>query len=127
MLFWMDNGNEVTEIWSKHKKFYALGKSRISDKELQEIKDFINAEIDKVLDNDKEKAFVPGWHARKDWNCTPLQVIYDKAFLNDATSCALWYGLACMEVIIDRPEEWFALKSNFNREFDQTVYWKAQD
>lgn len=127
MLFWTDDGNEVTEVSRTHKKFYAVGVSRLSADEQQNIKSYINTEIDKVLDSDGEKAFVPGWHVKKDWNGTPLQAIHNKAFPGDKKSSALWFGLACMEVIMDRGERWFALKSNFNREFDQTVYWKSQD
>lgn len=50
-------------------------------------------------------------------------MIWDKIFPGDETLCALWYGLVYMQVLIDRDDEWVAMKTNFNREFDQMVYF----
>ena len=122
MLYWLEDGKEIKEIGSRHKGFYSQGESRLSAQEIKGIRDFINGKIDNVLECE-DKFFVPGWHAGDDWNGTALQVIYDKAFPKDAANSALWYGIACMECIIERNEHWYALKADFNRGFEQTVYF----
>ena len=127
MLCWMENGQEVTEITGKHKEFFETGEQRLSAEELENIKRFINDAIDKSLEetaNAGDRVYVPGWRTQKDWTGTPLQAIFEKACPGNFEMSAFWYGLITMQVIIDRPETWLAMKTQFaGRTFDQTVYW----
>jgi len=123
MLYWLDNGREVTEVWSIHKKFFDKGITCLSREELNDIEDYINMLIDESIEHGND-TYVPGWKAPGSWAGTSLQKIYDVVFPGDEKSCALWYGLITMKVIIDREEMWFATKTNFNRDIDQMVYWR---
>ncbi len=122
MLKWFETGKELTDIGSTRKKFFENGLKNLSESEITDIKVYISDDVDSVLSSGKE-LYVPGHHAPKDWNGTSLQIIYDKAYPNDASSSALFYGLVCMLVLIERDDSWFAMKSNFNRDFDQMTYW----
>ena len=127
MLIWLDSGEQVTEIGKRHKSFFSAGEKRLSSDEIERIKQFINSEIDTVPSADEksgDRAYVPGWHSPADWEGTPLEPIYKKACPGDSTLSAYWYGLVTMQIIIDRPETWYAAKTQFKgRTIDQTVYW----
>lgn len=127
MLCWMENGQEVTEITGKHKEFFETGEQRLSAEELENIKRFINDAIDKSLEesaNAGDRVYVPGWRTQKDWTGTPLQAIFEKAYPDSFEMSAFWYGLITMQVIIDRPETWLAMKTKFDgRKFEQMIYW----
>ena len=126
MLLWMESGEEVKDF-GNHNKFFSIGENRLSSDEIEKIEDFINAEIDNTLNNNQisgDRAYVPGWHSPANWEKTPLQVIYDKAYPGDTLNSAFWYGLITMQVIMNRSETWYAIKTQFKgRSFDQTVYW----
>lgn len=128
MLIWADTEKEIFEIPKSRRKFFENGKSKLSDYEYEFLKDYINQLIDNVVadKNEGKKFFVPGWQAPGSWEGTPLNVIWEKILPNDADGCALWYGLLVMEILIDRcqiGEEWRAIKTNYNRNFDQMTYW----
>ena len=90
------------------------------------------AKINRMIDRDYAKSndgaiTVPGWNATGSWEGTEIQMIWDKIFTGDEKLCALWYGLLYMQVLIDRDDEWIATKSNFNRDFDQMVYFMPKE
>ena len=90
------------------------------------MEDYINQLIDdNCLNQESSTLSVPGWNAPGSWEGKPLQIIWDKIFPGDNEHCAFWYGLLYMQVIIDRDDEWIATKSNFDREFDQMIYFKS--
>ena len=126
MLYWMDKEKEITEIGNIHKSLYDMGEARLSAEDMREIEDYINTLIDESISKGND-TYVPGWKAPGSWAGTPLQKIYDIAFPGDEKSCALWYGLVSMQMIIERNEQWLATKTNFNRDFDQTVYWRQAE
>lgn len=125
MLIWSDSKKEITEIPKTRKKFYQNGKSKLTDEEYQKLKDYVNVLIDNTLEKESKdnRYFVPGWQAPGSWVGTPLNIIWEKIFPGDTNSCALWYGLLVMKVLIDKDEYWYATKTNYNRDFDQMSYW----
>ncbi len=125
MLIWADSAKEVRETPKSRRSFFESGKSKLLLEEYEHLKDYINQMIDNILEKESKdkKYFVPGWQAPGSWEHTPLNIIWDKVFNGDLLSCALWYGLLYMETIIDRKEYFRAYKTNFDREFDQMVYW----
>lgn len=119
------NGNIIERLPQTRKMFFDTGLSKISREEYQQIEDYINVLIDDNCNNqDKTTLSVPGWNAPGSWEGKPLQIIWDKIFPGDSVHCAFWYGLLYMQVIIDRADEWIATQTNFNRDFDQMIYFK---
>ena len=123
MLFWMDNGEQVYEIGKTRQSFFEIAKSRLSPDEFDSIVKYIDEIIDKIV-NEGGRSFVPGQSISADWSGTPLQVVYDKACNMDSDLSALWVGLIAMQVVIDRPEMWYATKTEFKgRDFEQMIYF----
>ena len=120
----------ITQLPKSRQSFFKQGLAKLGGKETDDyaaMEQYINQKVDKDNENSKSVSFtVPGWNAPGTWKATPLQVIWDKIFTGDAALCALWYGLLYMQVLIDRDDEWIAIKTNFNREFDQMVYFIPQ-
>ena len=123
MLYWIDNNREVKEIPKTRKGFFYQRYNRLSESEIELIKDYINSLIDSVIENNKF-VFVPGQHVPKTWENTPLDVIWAKACNKDTTASALWFGLITMQIIIDRDEIWRATKINYNNnDIARTTYF----
>lgn len=129
MLEWFENGSQIFGIPHKRQEFFNNGKKNLTSKEFEDLKNYVNEIIDKVLisKSTDNKFFVPGWEAAGSWENTPLQTIWEKVCFHDSKSCALWYGLLVMEVLIDRNEDWKAIKTNYNRDFEQMTYWTNSD
>lgn len=130
MLRWIDSNHNVANIPQMHRNFFDNGRKKMSDSEYKEIKKYINNLIDTISQNrnGKTEFIVPGWIVGKTWTNTPLQILYDKIFIRDDESCALWYGLLMYETIIERPELWYCIKTKFNgRDFDQAIYWQQHN
>ncbi len=129
MLEWFENGSQIFEMPHTRQKFFNYGKKNLSQDEFENIKSYVNKIIDKVLisKSDDNKFFVPGWEATGSWENTPLQTIWEKVYKYDRESCALWYGLLVMEVLIERSEDWKAIKTNYNKDFEQMTYWTNDD
>ncbi len=126
MLAWMEKNKQATSVPRIRKKFFELGKGRMSGLEYNKMKEYANQLIDDKIthSNGKTEFIVPGWLTGSWWNGTPLQILYDKVFVNDNKTCALWYGILMYEIMIERPELWYATKTVFNgRDFEQAVYW----
>ena len=125
MLRWIDGGEMVEAIPRARTKFYERGKQKLSFEEFRGLTEYVNDLLDGVMVKSEgaKHFFVPGWQAPGSWEHTPLDIVWEKVYPGNKVDCALWYGLLVMETIIDRPELWFAVKSNFSRDFDQTVYW----
>lgn len=129
MLEWFENGSQIFEMPHTRQKFFNNGKKNLSQDEFENIKSYVNKIIDKVLisKSDDNKFFVPGWEATGSWENTPLQTIWEKVYRHDHENCALWYGLLVMEVLIERNEDWKAIKTNYNKDFEQMTYWTNDD
>lgn len=129
MLEWFENGSQIFEIPLRRREFFNNGKKNLSLKELEDLKNYVNEIIDKVLISKSadNKFFVPGWEATGSWENTPLQIIWEKVYKHDHEYCALWYGLLVMEVLIERGEDWKAIKTNYNKDFEQMTYWTNSD
>lgn len=122
------NGKNVVVLPKSRKKFFENGLSKITRDEYDQMEDYINQLIDDNCKSpDGSTLSVPGWNAPGSWKGKPLQIIWDKIFPGDNEHCAFWYGLLYMQIIIDRDDEWFATKSNFDREFDQMIYFKSNN
>ena len=114
----------ITQLPKTRRRFFIEGRAKINDADYAALEDCINRMIDRDYEKSKDGAItVPGWNAPGSWEGTAIQMIWDKVFPGDETLCALWYGLVYMQVLIDRDDEWIAMKTNFNREFDQMVYF----
>lgn len=124
MLFWADDNSEVLYVPVSRKKFYEAGLNRLAKSEERDLKDYINQILDDAIASSKKEVtfLVPGWEAGAEWE-DELNVIWEKVFRHDKESCGKWYGLYVMDTIIHRKDKWYAHKTNFNRPFDQTVYW----
>lgn len=122
MVYWMESGEQITEIGLSRRNFYEECIGKLSNQEMDNIKDYINSDIDEFINSDNQ-VYVPGHRVPTDWSGTELQVIYDKACGQNPNQSALVYGLITLEVMIDRFEKWMATKSNYNRDFDQMTYW----
>ena len=126
MLFWIDNNEPVLEIGKTRQSFFSTAKERLSNEEYEAIRDYIDDLIDKSLDVGG-RTFVPGQNISADWSGTPIQVVYDKACQQDSELSALWLGLVSMQVVIDRPEKWYASKIELNgRAFEQMIYFISE-
>lgn len=125
MLYWFDSDCEVKDIPHSRKSFYEKGKNNLTIYEYNNLKAYINELIDclTVKNESEDKFLVPGWQVPGTWKYIPLDIIWEKVYNGSKENCALWYGLLVMETIIERDEKWMAIKTNFSREFDQTVYW----
>lgn len=122
------NGKNVEVLPKSRKKFFENGLSKITQDEYVRMEDYINQLIDdNCKSHDGSTLSVPGWNAPGSWEGKPIQIIWDKIFPGDNEHCAFWYGLLYMQIIIDRDDEWFATKSNFEREFDQMIYFKSNN
>lgn len=116
--------NPITQLPRDRRRFFKDGRAKITDEDYQTLEWYINRMVDKDYEKSADGSItVPGWNAYGSWEGTPIQIIWDKIFTGDETLCALWYGLLYMQVMIDRDDEWIATKSNFNRDFDQMVYF----
>lgn len=114
----------ITQLPKTRRRFFSEGRAKIDDADYAALEEFINRMIDRDYAKSKDGAItVPGWNAPGSWEGTAIQMIWDKIFPGKETLCALWYGLIYMQVLIDRDDEWIAMKTNFNREFDQMVYF----
>lgn len=124
MLYWVNDNHEVTDIPASRKQFYEAGLNRLTDA-VNNLSDYINQKIDNALALSKKEIafFVPGWEVGTEWE-EPLDMIWEKAFPHDKVACGKWYGLFVMDIFISREDKWYANKTNFNRPFDQTVYWR---
>lgn len=129
MLEWFENGSQIFEIPHRRQDFFNNGKKNLSSKEFEDLKNYVNEIIDKFLISKSadNKFFVPGWEATGSWENTPLQTIWEKVYKHDHEYCALWYGLLVMEVLIERGEVWKAIKTNYNKDFEQMTYWTNSD
>ena len=120
--------NPITQLPRDRRRFFKDGRAKINDADYEELENCINHMVDWDYAKSKDGSItVPGWNAYGSWEGTPIQIIWDKIFTGDPTLCALWYGLLYMQVLIDRDDEWFATKSNFNRDFDQMVYFMPKE
>lgn len=129
MLEWFENGSQIFEIPHRRQEFFNNGNKYLTSKEFEDLKNYVNEIIDKVLISKSadNKFFVPGWEATGSWENTPLQTIWEKVYKHDRENCALWYGLLVMEVLIERSEDWKAIKTNYNKDFEQMTYWTNDD
>lgn len=119
-------GKTFDNLPKSKKDFFENGLSKITHDEYVQMEDYINQLIDdNYLNQGNSTLSVPGWNAPGSWEGKPLQIIWDKIFPGDKELCAFWYGLLYMQVIIDRNDEWIATKSNFDRDFDQMIYFKS--
>ena len=127
MLYWIDNKHPVTEIPRVRKRFYESGLSRLSNCEQLELIDYINQMIDDSISNNNNTQFmVPGWKAKGIIGDKIFNLIWGKACGKNQELSALWYGLLVFYVMIQRDDVWYVTKTNFNRPFDQAVYWKKE-
>ncbi len=118
----------ITQLPKSRRSFFEQGRAKINDEDFAALENCINRMIDRDYAKSKDGAItVPGWNAAGCWEGTAIQMIWDKIFPGDETLCALWYGLAYMQVLIDRDDDWIAMKTNFNREFDQMVYFMPKE
>lgn len=126
MLIWIDDLRNISDVPRTRKKFFYDGKARLDADEYQTLVDYMNSVIDK--DTKNKEFIVPGWDAPGSWENLPLQIIWEKVYPNDFESCAKWYGLLTMAVMIDRPETWYATKTDFgNNKYEKTTYWQKKD
>ena len=122
------DSNLITELPRDRRRFFEDGLTRITGTDYAEMENCINHMVDRDYETSKDGSItVPGWNAPGSWEDTPIQIIWDKSFTGDIKLCALWYGLLYMQVLIDRDDEWIATKSNFNRDFDQMVYFMPKE
>lgn len=118
----------ITQLHKSRRSFFEQGRAKINDEDFATLENCINRMIDRDYAKSKDGAItVPGWNAAGSWEGTAIQMIWDKIFPGDETLCALWYGLVYMQVLIDRDDEWIAMKTKFNREFDQMVYFMPKE
>ena len=118
------NSKPITQLPKSRRSCFEQGRAKINDEDFAALENCINRMIDRDYAKSKDGAItVPGWNAAGSWEGTAIQMIWDKIFPGDETLCALWYGLAYMQALIDRDDEWIAMKTKFNREFDQMVYF----
>ena len=121
-------GNIKENLPRSKRNFFDNGLSKITHEEYSQLVDYFN----QLIDNNCQKQAgsvlsVPGWNAPGSWQGKPIQIIWDKIFPGDKEHCAFWYGLLYMQVIIDRDDEWIATKTNFDRDFDQMIYFKSKE
>lgn len=107
------DGKAINDVW--HKQDYNAWVSRLSDSELDLIKETINNYIDypdqpnNLLDSfldGRRQIITSSWVPGNDWTGTPFQPIYEKACNYNETSSGNCFGLIVQEVIIERPETW---------------------
>lgn len=121
-------GNSLENLPKTRRKFFENGLSKITQNEYVQMEDYINQLIDDNCQcHDSSSLSVPGWNTPGSWEGKPPQIIWDKIFQSDNDHCAFWYGLLYMQIIINRDDEWVATKSNFDREFDQMIYFKSNN
>ncbi len=79
---------------------YRLYLSRLTQKEIADIKAALNAKIDGT------EIQTSSWMPGSDWTNTPYQPIYEKAARYDVGAAARCFGLMVWEVFMARPERW---------------------
>ncbi len=120
--------NPIGELPRNRRQFFKTGRAKITDADYRELEDCVNRMVDQDYARSVDGSItVPGWNAPGSWEGKAIQIIWDKIFTGDETLCARWYGLLYMQVLIDRDDEWIAMRTNFNRDFEQMVYFMPKE
>ena len=106
------------------KKSLMRGKKKLTDDEFKSIVDYINKEIDEILEKG-EKIINTTILASVDWDDKPYKLIYEKVtdFFDDLA--ALFFGSMVWYVVMNRDENWGCGKYNVvkNRDIQSMTYF----
>jgi len=103
MLYSIDTSQKITSI--PHENEYKICLSRLSQDELEAIKDALNTMIDEDIAKGTDIQ-TSSWMPGSDWENTPFQMIYEKAAKLDTVLSAKFFGLLVWVVFMERPEIW---------------------
>ncbi|MHB8131960.1 MAG: hypothetical protein ACYDEX_23600 [Mobilitalea sp.] len=117
MLYTID---DVKVLKVPHKEEYKIWKSRLSEREVNDIKDEIRNRI--VGKEVNVSSWIPG----SNWTGTPFQVIYQKACKENFEIAGMCFGLFVWETLMENDEKWYFIKKKTNEEdqIEKMVYFR---
>ena len=119
MLWDVYNNKEITRI--PHKREHDICMSRLSDCEIQGIKDEILRRID------GDEIATAGWIPGSDWTDTPFHPIYEKACLLDEEASGKCFGLLVWVTLMEHEDYWgFGRYEIKDVPMESMTYFKVQ-
>ena len=110
---------EISRI--PHQDTYSIVCSRLTEEELNKIKEALNQRIDG--DEIHTAAWIPG----NDWIGTLYQAIYEKAAMGDYKLAGLMFGLLVWVVFMKREDKWsFGRYEKDNIPIQSVTYFRVK-